>query len=203
MEAVGLLSGAEAVGQAVAVILVWAGAIWLGVWFVRKLRRKVASAQEKFADFTDARKVFWYFVGCGTVSVAAHFLRLHWIEETAGGAAILFIVVGIVLEIDNRIKAVEARATKLEKQFEEKSRDVRNVIGSAVKLETEAKTIKLTNVDDPADAFLAKVASDDCAEASTSRGRTYVFLGITKAGEIWREKVPAGWQGRIKTYIRG
>lgn len=187
--------GAEAVGQALAVILLWSGVIWLGVWLVRKLRRKVASAQEKFADFTHARKVFWYFVGCGTVSVAAHFLRLHWIEETAGGAAILFIVVGIVLEIDGRINAVEQRVKKLE---EEKH----GIAEYAV--EREAKTIRLTNVDDSKDTFFAKPISDDCAEAASAlNGRNYVFLGITEAGdEIWREKRAAGWQGRIKTYVR-
>jgi len=43
MEAVVLLSGAEAVGQALPVILVWVGVIWLGVWLVGKLRRKLKS----------------------------------------------------------------------------------------------------------------------------------------------------------------
>jgi len=179
--------GAEAVGQALAMIFVWGGVIWLVVWLVRKVRRRtLASAREK---------IWRWVIGCGIVSVAAHFLRLHWIEETAGGAAILFIVVGIVLEIDDRINAVEQRVKKLE---EEKHGVAEYTV------EREAKTIRLTNVDDPKDTFLAEPVSDDCAEAASAlNGRNYVFLGITEAGdEIWREKRAAGWQGKIKTYVR-
>ena len=43
MEAAGLLSGAEAVGYALPVAVVWGCVIWLGVWLVGKLRRKLKS----------------------------------------------------------------------------------------------------------------------------------------------------------------
>ncbi len=43
--------GAEAVGQALAVILLWSGVIWLGVWFVRKIRTKILARSSQQRQF--------------------------------------------------------------------------------------------------------------------------------------------------------
>lgn len=95
------------------------------------------ATRKKFAEtkLTDRPKIWLWIIGCGIVSVAAHFLRLHWLEDTVGGLGILFIVAGTVTEIDDRIKAVEERAEKPERRLEEEKRGTWNTTGNTVELE--------------------------------------------------------------------
>ena len=62
--------------------------------------------------------------------------------------------------------------------------------------------IKLMNVNDHDDIFVAETNTIDHSEAVSPDGRVYILAGVSPAGEMWSQKAAKGWTGRVEECVR-